>query len=434
MRIAPVISIVLAGALAWLGCRPEPESPSGARSEAEVAATRLYPDLESLYSGDQGIYRGCGPNNGVCHNSREFPNLATLGSLVENIGLGCNEKREDPKQVHDLCERPGDTFRGARGAKSEIAWVEPDATTPRRYRVKLRDRVDPAGGPWSIVRQDLVIVKLEDFGVTVAADPSDASTLLVTVPKPVVSSTGDDAAEEAQEADVVDPLFAHAGVPGEPRAIRVGDPNRNGTFGAALGGRIIAPGDPEKSYLFKRLADPNAGPLMPRANCCYWTKASLRALWCWVAGLSADGSNALAPIAYDRCPSGPPDTMEYPEPGPACETSGMCPVMPKAKASDAPTFSNVYGGILEQSCAGSGCHIGGAAAGLDMGSKEKAYASLLDGRRVIPGDPKKSVLFIRISPDLCTGGCTTMPRGRPPLDDSTRAVIEHWIADGAKND
>src|SRR5688572_2453607 len=111
----PAVGLVLAAA--WIGCASEPEETTtvvstAAAADADAHAQReytkrvpkSYANLESLYTGDFGIYRGCGPNNGVCHNSREFPNLATIGSLVEAIGLPCNQKRDDPAQIHDLCE------------------------------------------------------------------------------------------------------------------------------------------------------------------------------------------------------------------------------------------------------------------------------------------------------------------------------------------
>ena len=77
--------------------------------------------------------------------------------------------------------------------------------------------------------------------------------------------------------------LTRAGIPAERDAVQFGDPNRNGVFGVALGNRLIYAGHPERSYLIRRLTDPSAGPLMPLANCCFWSKESLRALWCWIA-------------------------------------------------------------------------------------------------------------------------------------------------------
>ena len=74
----------------------------------------------------------CGPDG------NEFPNLASLGSVVDNIGRDCNEKRQDPTTVHDLCERKGDHFASG-AASSEIAWIELADPVARNWRVHLRD-------------------------------------------------------------------------------------------------------------------------------------------------------------------------------------------------------------------------------------------------------------------------------------------------------
>jgi hypothetical protein len=297
----------------------------------------------------------------------------------------------------------------------------------------LREPIQlPAGASVAIVRpglNELEFLPLTDLGAKLALDPSDTIGLSVTVQLPP-PETGEEA-----DPDFLGPAFEKAGLPGDPLVIQVGDPNQNGNFGAALGGKLILPGNPENSYLLKRLTDPTAGPLMPRANCCYWTKAALRGLWCWVSGLAPDGSNALDAIDYDSCPPGPPETMEYPDPGPECEASGMCPTKP-ALGYEEPTFSNVYERVVSQSCAGSDCHIGGNAGHLDMNTKELAYQGLVAAEPplVIPGDPEASHLFVKVSPELCGADCTLMPRGQKPLAPEARGLIERWILAGAPND
>jgi hypothetical protein len=362
MRHLLAISLTLLPLLGWLGCsgsEPEPKHHA-------AAAPELYPTLEKLYAGDQGLYRGCGPNNGVCHNSREYPNLSTLGSLVENIDLPCNERRDDPKTIHDLCERTGDRLAVDGTPGVEIAFVTPDPGQERLFHITLREPIEFAAGARVVVVRtgppEIELLPLTDVGVSLTLDPTGLS-VAVQLPPP---ETGEDADE-----DFLLPAFSNAGLPADPTAIQVGDPNQNGSFGAALGGRLIRPGDPENSYLLKRLTDPTAGPLMPRANCCYWTKAALRSLWCWVSGLTAGGSNALEPIDYESCPPGPLDTMEYPDPGAECEASGMCPTRP-ALGYEEPTFGNVYERVISQSCAGASCHIGGDSGHLDMATKQGA--------------------------------------------------------------
>jgi hypothetical protein len=221
-------------------------------------------------------------------------------------------------------------------------------------------------------------------------------------------------------------------VPGDPDAIQLGDPNRDGVFGRDLGAALIVPGAPERSYLMRRLMDPTFGTLMPLANCCFWTRDALRATWCWIAGLDEDGGNALEPIDYAACPPMPPeyDRLVYPEQGPMCETSGMCPVR-AVDPTEEPSFGAVIG-LVRASCAGAACHVGGPA---DLRFRipmddAAAYDAIL--AQVVPGDPMASPLYRRISPDLCMlPDCAPMPLGRPPLAERDRAIVRAWIEEGA---
>ena len=383
---------------------------------------RQYPDLAQLYEGDQGIYRGCGPSGGVCHNSNEFPNLSSLGSIVDNIGRECNQKRHDPRTLDNLCERPGDRFvSGVQSA--EIAWIEVADLATRTWRMELREPVT-LGGELSIRRGDRMTYSFTDMTITGAADPADDHAVLLTVPAPPPPPPGDDAAPDFGDT------MTRSGEPGDPAVIQVGDPNHDGTFGAEIGGRIIKPGDPARSYVVSRLLDPNAGPLMPRANCCHWSKPAVRALYCWIESLAPDGSNALDPIDYDKCSPQPSVELLYPEPGPSCEQMGLCPAE-AASSDDEPTFHNVYARVLVSSCSGSTCHGTGPVAGLDFSSEQRAFDPIAP--RTVPGNPSASKLFQRIDPMLCVApDCVTMPLGRPVLSDERRALIRAWIEMGAQ--
>jgi len=417
--IVTATATVMAAALGALACKSK-------TLEGETAeAAKLYPDLFALYAGDQGIYRGCGPSGGVCHNANEFPNLDSVGSILDNIGRSCNQKRADPSTLNDLCERPGD-FLTLGDGKSEIAWIEEADAATRTFRIHLREPVT-MGSEVQILRQEATVFFLDYYGTTAAADPGDPSgaTVLLTAPPPAMPT------EEDDEPFDVGAFLGRAGIPGDPEVIQVGDPNHNGTFGAALGGKIIHPGDPARSYLIARLTDPNAGPLMPRANCCHWSKPALRALYCWVEGLHDDGGNALAPIDYAGCSGGPSVDLLYPDPGPYCEAMGRCPVEVADVGDRDPTFHNVYARILMPTCSGADCHAAGALSGLEMTSEDKAYAGLAS--RVVPGNPEASLLFQRISPELCVApDCLTMPLGQAPLPEDERELVRSWIEMGAE--
>jgi hypothetical protein len=300
------------------GCKYTP-SPL---DEYTDEARRTYPDLAALYAGSQGLYRGCGPNSGVCHNANELPNLSTVGSVLDNLDRPCNQKRTSAEAVDDLCEPVGDKLAIA-GRTIELAWAVPDPdavdTPVRRWRLGLRDAPDAVdeAEPLAILRDGQELWHLGRYA-TAARDPGNHKVLVLDA-RPVGADGGDPAV-------VLATALASAGVPAEPEAIRVGDPNRNGVFGAGRGGGLIKPGDPNASYLLHRLTDPAAGPLMPRANCCAWSLPAVRALWCWVDGLAHDGHNAMAPIHYDGCSQSPNVELLYPEPGPGCETAGRCPI------------------------------------------------------------------------------------------------------------
>jgi hypothetical protein len=422
VRGAIVIALV-ALALVGGGCN------AGGTPDDDRDARALYPDLAALYAGDHGMYRGCAPNGGVCHNSREFPDLHTVGAIVDNIGRDCNAKRDRPETLHDLCERPGDLLRVG-GTELELAWIEAtaesDPASPRDWRLHLREPATSVTGPVAVLRDGVELYRLRYASVDIALDAADPTVVTVHLPaSPAVVDP-----EDPDLGTYLAEVLVAAGIPGDPMSIQVGDANRNGTFGAELGGRIIKPGDPARSYLMRRLTDPTAGPLMPRANCCFWTKAALRALQCWITGLAPDGANALAPIDYDRCGPAPSVELLYPDPGPECEASGLCPV--EALPSGGDDFPSIYSDLIVAKCAGSGCHNEEPVGGVDFATEQRAFDTL--SARVVPGDPAASLLYRRLSPELCTGECRTMPLGRAPLSADELARVGAWIEAGALRD
>jgi hypothetical protein len=260
--------------------------------------------------------------------------------------------------------------------------------------------------------------------VIATVNPADAHAIDLRLP---ASPPGTPDPEDPDLGTYLASIFSGAGQPGDPMSIQLGDSNRNRVFGAELAGRIIRPGDPARSYLMRRLIDPLAGPLMPRANCCFWSKAALRALQCWIQGLTPDGGNALAPIDYDRCGPAPSVDLLYPEPGPDCEASGLCPV--EAGTDGGTGFAALYADVFVPRCSGSGCHNQLPAGGVDFATEDTAFVSL--SARVTPGDPTTSVLYQRLSPALCGDPCVTMPLGRDPLPADELARVAAWIESGA---
>ncbi|MDZ7680260.1 MAG: c-type cytochrome domain-containing protein [Fodinibius sp.] len=99
-----------------------------------------------------------------------------------------------------------------------------------------------------------------------------------------------------------------------------------------------------------------------------------------------------------------------------------------------PTFSNVQP-IFNDSCGGSGCHIGESTNGVRLDSYENVINST--GTQygtdvVVPGEPDNSPLIDKISNDNPEFG-ERMPEGGPPLSDEDISLIREWIANGAEN-
>ena len=253
----------------------------GCHGASEPAAQK-FPTLEALYAGDPGMYRTCGPNSGVCHDARQYPNFATLGAIAEAVDQPCNQLRDNPATLDDFCERRGD-FLILGTQRLRLGWLEPGEG--RAWTAHL-DRAASPDLPARIVRpvdgEDLLIADLS--GVEVA--PGGDKSVVLTLPDDRLAN-----------------LFAQAGVPSRPDLIQLWDPNGNGIFGADLNAALIRRGAPQRSYLIKRLTDPRAGTLMPLANPCSWDPLAVRALWCWINGLG--GRGAFDAIDYDGCPPGP---------------------------------------------------------------------------------------------------------------------------------
>jgi len=96
--------------------------------------------------------------------------------------------------------------------------------------------------------------------------------------------------------------------------------------------------------------------------------------------------------------------------------------------------------ILTSSCAT--CHLTGQEAGNMALVPGKALATLVNVPsteapgliRVVPGDPDKSYLVMKLEGTQITHGGTgaQMPFGAPPLSPDKIARIRQWITDGAK--
>ena len=100
------LALALLGAAAC-GDSDDADASAGEAGVAIVseAVTRLPTALDLHH---QVIARTCGPDGGVCHNGKEYPDLHTPGNLLDAIDKPCNLAEDDWRDVHDMCEVVGD--------------------------------------------------------------------------------------------------------------------------------------------------------------------------------------------------------------------------------------------------------------------------------------------------------------------------------------
>ena len=114
--------------------------------EAVYEAMELFPDYPTLH--EDVITRTCTPNEGVCHNKKEYPDLHTPASMLATISQPCNLDKDDPIDTFNGCEQPGDVavlplIQGETW-ESEVGYVEfvlsPDEVAIGA-RIHLRDLI-----------------------------------------------------------------------------------------------------------------------------------------------------------------------------------------------------------------------------------------------------------------------------------------------------
>jgi hypothetical protein len=372
------------------------------------------------------ILRTCGPDNGVCHNQKEYPNLHTVGGFSATIGAPCNVQPGTWESVFDRCELAGDRFRlGDNGALIEVGWIEyipgsppeGDQRTVESPGLHIHLQAPLPGDqrrPWttgSFVRSFVNNAgQVEEFEFSHFRGQwtviGDRTHLVADVNDWQVGSV-----ESMLRSGIVQ-----------------GDMNRNGVYGARLGSTIsmLTPSRPEESYLIARVRGymqgaPIPGTRMPLANQPP-NVTDLLALYCFVEQLPPDAKapDISGPIDYNNC-SYINDPMQ------------LDPI------GDGATYTDRIGPLLNLHCAG--CHGNALAqAGFNL-EAEDAFEQLLstssqrrDMNLIQPGLPDKSYLWLKLVGDGSVIG-TQMPlnsQNQPaPLPADLLAEIETWILAGA---
>jgi hypothetical protein len=126
----------------------------------------------------------------------------------------------------------------------------------------------------------------------------------------------------------------------------------------------------------------------------------------------------------------------------SCRDAGSEPTAPNTPPSGSTvSFSQQIQPIFNNNgCVG--CHGGSGGLTLAPGQsynnlvKVNAQAGCTTKKRVLPGNPDESVLYIRISATTTSTECgpnSRMPQGGPRLPQATIDLVRDWIAQGANN-
>jgi hypothetical protein len=386
------------------------DADGGADPVTSTAMAETYPTLASLH--ENAVSRTCGLNNGVCHNSKQYPDLHTASSLIDAINQPCNSYVSVRSDYRDACETAGDHLVIPELSIDQEIWtvdlVPADAPTAMLTAATLNLGTD-IGKP--------------TLPSTITIELHRGTTVFPLKTASVTSINGKAVTLSLAKADGSTKAFLDdRSYPWSNLMVRVADVNRNGVVGQG-GMPEIRPGDPMGSFLMLRLVDPTQGDLMPQ-QCREWDDRATKALACWIAGLKMDKdgnpTNAWDPIDYAGC------QLDL-------AGKGRCAQIQLSG------FAAVES-IVAQSCGGSSCHINEKTpqAGLDL-SPGMIYQSLVgvastevaSMNRVTPGDPDNSYFLCKIDPSCDKRQLALMPYQATALSADNLATIRDWITSGA---
>ncbi len=388
-------------------------------------ASAIYPTIVELH--EKAIARTCALNNGVCHSSKEYPDIHSLATLFQTKDQPCNLNVASRAEVKDSCETEGDHIViAASGIDAEIARIELPAGADPTVRGVLNGNTVKL---WFATPQASIAIPQETPLSNLVVRRPIGATAPQNIDLPgvtaVAMTTQNITLNLYGVSDGIRSFFDERFYPWEPSMARIADVNQNGVLGHVRGISLLRPGDPMRSYLVLRLLDDSEGDLMPR-QCREWDERATFALGCWIEGLKTadDGSltNALDPIGYDTC------TFQPTQKG-RCSTATSLALGSFEAVED----------VIARTCGGSSCHIGQAtpAAGMDL-SPGKARASLISiastqvpsMQRVAPGDPSASYLMCKVDPACAARVGQVMPLGSS-LAPADVEIFRAWIAAGA---
>ncbi len=381
------------------------------------------------------IRRTCSPNDGVCHNTKEYPDLHTAANFLAAIEAPCNVQAGTREGIFDRCERPGDRFElpssAVQSGPQEIGQLHyipgekpsfsnespPTAESPGLHLVLADPISTDRTEVWTGGRFIRTFVDDQGLVQDIAYQTFSTRWWILEGGRRIVGEVNQYQADEVTRLLDV--------------GVVEGDPNMNGVFGARVADPValMVPGDPESSYLVGRVRGTMEGTAvpgtrMPLANQPL-SNAEMLALFCFIEGLNGVPTRLDGPIDYVSCSysSDPTNLDLYGE-------------------ANAVTWSDRVARILEVNCGG--CHdaetpnadlpLTGPDVYAALGAPSTGRPDLL---LVEPGDPERSYLYMKL---VNTAGIDGSPMptspisGWRPLATADLEAIRAWILAGATDE
>lgn len=425
---------------------PEAIDPYDGDNEIVLEAQAEFPTGIEFHQ--KVIWRTCTPNEGVCHNSKEYPDLRTPANFAAAFGAPCNVQAGEYQSIYDGCEQPGDRVRfgGAWDTIDiEIGYLDLIAGDfpEGGYNEETPVYYDSPGLHMylrtPIASENISTYTTAEFTRSFVIDGQVDQSVFTTfstrwwIVEDSQVEYGTHLMGEVREyqANDVEALTAMG-------TLVLGDGNRNGVFGADVynPAALLEPGYPETSYLIARLRgemhnESIPGSRMPLANQPF-TVPEMLAFFCLVEGYPEHGD-----------PSGLTGAIDYKNCSYSADPEGL------NLLGEGVTWAGRISKIFEFNCGG--CHSEPEPEGGLNLVGEGVYDRLLEASSQNPelplihqpemlggeGDPMQSYLYLKLIGDDSIEG-QKMPynplTGAGSLTQAELADIETWIVNGATED
>lgn len=168
-------------------------------------------------------------------------------------------------------------------------------------------------------------------------------------------------------------------------------------------------------------------------------------MWRFALLLVAMSAGACSESRSDVPSDGGTGSRKDARPAPTTPAPSAVPSIPPVTHTYAPTYEAVWREILLPSCAWEFCH-GGSGLSLDLESKALGYETMVNFPaggadckdtglvHVLPGQPEKSLLYLKITNPPCGKRMPLLYGTTGQLDPREVEQIRSWIERGAPDD